>query len=94
MTDINYDMIAFSCDRLQHMTTWKDGHKLSSVRAFDACMRAFDNKALPARAITFSVCFYDTNIKGDGFFRIYRNGKYIAWIGDDHDREFPEDNKA
>lgn len=55
MANINITALINSCDRLQRLTCWAEGCMHSSARCFDACMRMFDRKDLPAEAVTFKV---------------------------------------
>ena len=73
MTNINLDSLLDACAQLQRKTIWHDGCMHSSAKCFDACMRAFDRKVLPAQAITFAV-YFNTPILAPGFARITRDG--------------------
>lgn len=57
MTHINIPALINSCDALQRRTISKKGFMHSSCKCFDACMRLFDRKNLPAEAVTFQVYF-------------------------------------
>lgn len=72
MNNINIDRLIESCDTLQRRTCTAEGCMSSSVRCFDACMRAFDN-ALPAQAITFRV-FLNAPVMKYGEATIYMDG--------------------
>lgn len=73
MKQLNVGEIIKACDRLQRLTVQADGCMSSSVRCFDACMRAFDSAALPAQAITFKV-FLNAPVMEYGEITIYRDG--------------------
>ena len=73
MSQINIPALIDSCDTLQRRTIWKEGFMHSSARCFDACMRMFDRKNLPAQAVTFRVYFNAPVIK-EGEATIYRDG--------------------
>lgn len=72
--DIDIDNLIKSCDLLQQRTISCAGYMHSSVRCFDACMRAFDRKALPAEAITFAV-YFNAPVMKPGKATIYRDGR-------------------
>lgn len=74
MKNINIDRLIESCDLLQHRTILAEGCMHSSVRCFDACMRAFDREVLPAEAITFKV-YFNAPIMAYGEATIYRDGR-------------------
>lgn len=71
---INIDKLIQSCDTLQKHTALMDGCLHSSVRCFDACMRAFDRKVLPAEAITFKV-YLSYPVDSYGEATIHRDGR-------------------
>ena len=74
MTNINIEKLIESCDKLQQRTIFARGYMHNSARCFDACMRAFDNKALPANAITFKI-FFNVPVMKPGEATIYRDGR-------------------
>lgn len=56
MTNIAIDNLLASCATLERRTLYAGRDYMhSSVRCFNACMRAFDSKTLPAEAVTFNV---------------------------------------
>ena len=74
MKNINTDKLITSCDILQKHTVLKEGCLHSSVKAFDACMRAFDRDVLPAEAITFRV-YLAAPVDSHGEATFYRDGR-------------------
>ena len=74
MLSINTDKLITSCDILQKYTVLKEGCLHSSVKAFDACMRAFDRDVLPAEAITFRV-YLAAPVDSYGEATFYRDGR-------------------
>lgn len=75
MKNINTDKLITSCDILQKYTVpFVDGCLHSSVKAFDACMRAFDRDILPAEAITFKV-YLAAPVDSYGEATFYRDGR-------------------
>lgn len=72
-TQINIAQVIEACDRLSHKITTVHGGFHGSAFLFDNCMRAFDCKALPAEAITFSV-HYGYPVNMDGEATIHRDG--------------------
>lgn len=73
MTNINIDKLIASCDSLAHKIVTIGGEHHGSSFIFNQCMRAFDCKALPAEAITFSV-FLNAPVMKDAEATIYRDG--------------------
>lgn len=73
MTNINIDKLLDNCQLLQNRTVYAEGCMHSSVRCFDACMRAFDSK-LPAEAVTFRI-FFNVPIMAYGEATIHRDGR-------------------
>ena len=73
MTQINIPALIDSCDALQRRTIWKEGFMHSSCRCFDACMRLFDRKNLPAEAVTFQV-YFNAPVMKPGEATIHRDG--------------------
>lgn len=73
MTSINIDRLLESCDQLQRRTCTAEGCMSSSVRCFNACMRAFDRKDLPAEAVTFRI-FLNAPVMKYGEATIHRDG--------------------
>ena len=57
MTHIDIDKLLTACDTLERRTQYAEGCMHTSTMAFNACMRAFDTKALPAEAVTFRIFF-------------------------------------
>ena len=74
MTQINVSKLIESCDALQRRTIWKEGFMHSSCMCFDACMRLFDRKTLPAEAVTFRV-FFNAPVMKQGEATIHRDGR-------------------
>lgn len=74
MTQINISALINSCDALQRRTISKEGFMHSSCRCFDACMRLFDRKKLPAEAVTFQV-YFNAPVMKQGEATIYRDGR-------------------
>lgn len=70
--NINIDGVIAACDTLQRRTIPTKGCMHSSVRCFDACMRAFDSK-LPAEAVTFRI-FLNAPVMKPGEATIHRDG--------------------
>ena len=66
------DNLLKTCDALQRRTILADGCMNSSVRAFNACMRAFTGK-LPANSVTFRV-YLNAPVMKPGFCKIYADG--------------------
>lgn len=73
MTTINIHGVIAACDTLQRRTVRADGCMHSSVRCFNACMRAFDCK-LPAEAVTFRI-YLNAPVMKYGEATIYRDGR-------------------
>jgi hypothetical protein len=71
--DINIDGIYEAVTKAQNRTVPADGCIHSSVRMYDACMRAFD-RTPAAEAITFNV-FLNAPIMGHGTITIHRDGQ-------------------
>lgn len=72
-TQINIAQVIEACDRLSRKVSTVEGGFHGSSFFFNACMRAFDCKALPAEAITFSVRYnYPVNLDGEA--TIHRDG--------------------
>lgn len=75
MKNINIDKLIESCNILQrHTDPFMEGCLHSSVKAFDACMRAFDRKVLPAEAVTFKV-YLSYPVSSYGEATIHRDGR-------------------
>lgn len=74
MTNADIDRLLKSCDALQRRTAYAEGCMSSSARCFDACMRAFDRKTLPANAVTFRV-YLNAPVMKYGEATIYRDGR-------------------
>ena len=72
MKTLNIERIIESCDTIQRRTCISDGCMHSSVRCFDACMRAFDCD-LPAEAISFRI-FINAPVMKYGEATIHRDG--------------------
>ena len=72
-TTINVSKVIESCDRLSHKVTTIGNQFHGSAYLFNVCMRAFDCKALPAEAVTFSV-HYGYPVNMDGEATIHRDG--------------------
>lgn len=76
MTNSTIDNLLNSCDRLQRYTLpGEPGEGLmhSSVKCFNACMRAFDRKGLTPESITFRV-YFKAPVNAYGFAAIHRDG--------------------
>lgn len=73
MTQLNITAVADACDKLAHRIIEVEGTRHGAAFLFDQCMRAFDNKALPANSITFSV-FIDYPVMKPGEATIHRDG--------------------
>lgn len=82
MTNINIDRLIESCDALQRRTCYHDGCMHVSSKCFMACLRAFEDKALPAEAITFRV-FLNVPVMRFGEATIHRDGSMEIRIADD-----------
>lgn len=74
MTNIHIDKLINSCDTLAHRITTIGGEFHGASWIFNQCMRAFDNDALPAQAITFSV-FINAPVMKAGEATIHRDGR-------------------
>lgn len=74
MTQINISDLIKSCDLLQARTIPAKGYMHSSVRCFDACMRTFDRKVLPAESVTYRV-FFNAPVSMAGEATIHRDGQ-------------------
>ena len=74
MANINIDGVIAACDKIQQRTIPCKGYMHSSVRCFDACMRAFDCK-IPAEAITFSI-YFNAPVMKQGEATIHRDGTF------------------
>ena len=72
MININIDSIINACDTIQRRTAPSQGCMHSSVRCFDACMRAFGCKP-PAESITFRI-FLNAPVMKYGEATISRDG--------------------
>lgn len=79
MTNLNTDAIIQACDTLASRLAPHEGCYTSSCRFFDACMRAFDNKRLPAQAVKFRV-FYNAPVMKLGTATIDREGNLVCRI--------------
>ena len=73
MPTINIDRLLDACAQLQRRTTYAAGCMHTSVRCFDACMRAFDRTDIPAEAVTFRI-FLNAPIMRYGEATIHRDG--------------------
>ena len=73
MKRINVGEVIRACDMLAREIITVGGEHHGSVFLFNQCMRAFDNKNLPADAITFSV-FLNAPLMCKGEATIDRNG--------------------
>lgn len=71
--NINIDKLIENCDLLERRTLPDKGCMSSSVRCFDACMRAFDC-AVPAEAVTFKV-YLGMQVMAYGEATIHRDGR-------------------
>ena len=78
MYDFNVSKIIEACDMVARRVITIGGEYHGSVFLFDACMRAFDNKRLPAQALTFSV-YIGYPVNYEGFARIDRHGNVTMW---------------
>ncbi|MBP5461177.1 MAG: hypothetical protein J6Y20_03535 [Lachnospiraceae bacterium] len=74
MLQLNTSAVSEACDKVSRKVTTICGTHHGSAWLFDQCMRAFDSKALPAQAITFSV-FFNSPVMLDGEATIYRDGR-------------------
>lgn len=74
LKDINIDGILEASRLLANRTITIGGERHGSPFIFNQCMRAFDHKALPAQAITFSV-YLNAPIMAEGEATIYRDGR-------------------
>ena len=74
MTQLNTPAVISACDFVSHKIVTICGERHGSSWLFDQCMRAFDNKALPAEALTFSV-FLNYPVMADGEVTIHRDGR-------------------
>ena len=72
MSTINLEGVLNACDTLQRRTIMQDGCMHSSVRCFDACMRAFTGKPA-AEAITFRI-YLNAPVMRPGEATIHRDG--------------------
>jgi len=73
MTELNVQAVIEACDTLARRITEVGGKHHGAPWLFDQCMRAFDSKALPAEAITFSV-FINSPVMKPGEATIHRDG--------------------
>ena len=73
MSNINVEAVIRACDSLSHKIITVGGEYHGSPFLFDQCMRAFDNRRLPAQAITFSV-FLGMPLMCEGEATIDREG--------------------
>lgn len=73
MAQINISAVIDACDSLSHKIVTVGGERRGSSFLFNQCMRAFDNKNLPAQSITFSV-FLNAPVMRDGEATIDRDG--------------------
>lgn len=73
MVQINIQAVDAACVKLAHRIIEVGGKRHGAAFLFDQCMRAFDNKALPAEAITFSV-FFNAPVMHEGEATIHRDG--------------------
>ena len=74
MTNLNIDGIYDACNAVQQRTIYAEGYMHSSVRCYDACMRAFTGRPA-AEAITFKI-FLNAPIMKPGEVTIHRNGEF------------------
>ncbi len=74
MTNTNIDRLLEACDSLQRRTIPAKGYLHTSVMAFNACMRAFDDPAV--EAVTYRV-FFNAPVMLPGVATIWRDG-YMA----------------
>lgn len=83
MTNEAIDKLIKSCDTLQRRTTPAGPEYMaSSVRCFDACMRAFDRQDSAVESITFRV-YMNAPVSKPGFAKIHRDGRMEMCTGDD-----------
>lgn len=73
-TNINTPKLIESCDLLASRIVMIGGEHHGSSFIFNQCMRLFDNKRLPAEAVTFSV-FINAPVMKPGEATIYRDGR-------------------
>ena len=74
MTNLDVSAIITACDTLAHRIITIGGERHGSAYIFDKCMRLFDNRKLPAQAVTFSV-FLNAPVMADGEATIYNDGR-------------------
>ena len=79
MTNTNIDRLLEACDSLQRRTIPAKGFLNSSVKAFNACMRAFDDPAV--EAVTFLVHF-NVPVMLPGVATIWRDGNMAMHTGE------------
>lgn len=79
MTNINIDRLLEACDSLQRRTIPAKGCLHSSVKAFNACMRAFDDPAV--EAVTYLVHF-NAPVLLPGVATIWRDGHMAMHTGE------------
>ena len=84
MIALNVSRLIEACDTLQRRTQYAEGCLSSSVRAFNACMRAFDRKEGAVEAITFKV-FFTAPVMQYGVATIWRDGTMAMRLGDPDD---------
>lgn len=81
MTNSTIDNLLNSCERLQRYTLPGEGLMHSSVKCFNACMRAFDRKGLTPESITFRV-YFKAPVNAYGFAAIHRDGTMGMWTAE------------
>ena len=81
MTNSTIDNLLNSCERLQRYTLPGEGLMHSSVKCFNACMRAFDRKGLTPESITFRV-YFNAPVNAYGYAKIHRDGTMEMWTAE------------
>ena len=74
MTQLNISAVLTACDFVASKIVTIEGEYHGSTWLFNQCMRAFDHKALPAEALTFSV-FLNAPVMANGEATIHRDGR-------------------
>lgn len=75
LENINIDGVYEACRLVDLRTINAKGYAHGRTFFYDQCMRAFDCKALPAEAITFSV-YLNAPIMAAGEATIHRDGSF------------------
>ena len=79
MIELKPWLVADACDKVQRRTIFADGCSHSSIRLFDASMRAFDAKPA-ANFMSFRV-FWGSPVMKEGTATIWRDGRLECQVG-------------